>query len=340
MNQKKENNQLKKTDYANSLSLINNEPLMHYPQLKDSDITNSDAINKEEKQILLASLNFPKIRSLDIKLNNENHYSLVQIMGKAIWEMGITEKSMSQKEQEMFFSVAVEEIQNDFSNLSIEDIRIAFKKGARRHYGDFFQMSITTLNCWLKAYIEETKPSAILRLPLIKPIQDEKPKESKEEKLNNHKNWLENIYQKFEEYKKTKNYDYYDFNNNLYNHLKKIGLISLTAQQQDKIWNMAVKELKNDYHPKNGRNFGNRIDLKNIYEGLKLDEVDKKQYDLIVIRAKKISVKTYFTKLIKDDKNMKDVIEDAEKKYFEKMKKNENTNTNNNTEGFTNNSAG
>jgi hypothetical protein len=341
-NSNENNNQLQKSDtkIINQLLVIKNEPLLYYPELKDSDVHNCNVISKEEKQIIFASLNFPKIRTLEIVLGNQNFYDLSKIIGKSIWDMGITEKSMTQEEQEMFIPVAIEEIQTDFSNLSIEDIRIAFKKGARRHYGEFYQMSITTINCWLNAYIEETKPTAMQRLPHIKP-QIEAPKEiSEEEKLKRHKDWLENIYKKFEEHKKTNRYDYYDFNNVLFNYLKKIGIINLTAEQQEKIWDMAVKELKSEYHPKHGRNFGQRIDLKTIYDNLKLDEIDKKTNELIVIRAKRIAIKTYFRKLIREAKHIRDEIEDAEKKYLEKLKQNENTDTNNNSEGIPDNSGG
>jgi hypothetical protein len=342
------NQQLQKTNnndkQPRSLMEITNSPLIHYPDLKDIDIHNSTVISKEEKQVILASLNFPKIRTLNIikgenETNNTYEYNeLVKIIAKAIWDMGLN-TSMPEPEQLAFIPIAIEEIK-EFDNLSIEDIRIIFKRGSRMKYGDTFQMSITTINRWINAYIEETKPSAMQRLPHIKP-QIEAPKEiSEEEKLKRHKDWLENIYKKFEEHKKTNRYDYYDFNNVLYNYLKKIGLINLTEEQQEKIWDMAVKELKSEYHPKHGSNFGQRIDLKTIYDNLKLDEVDKKTNELIVIRAKRIAVKTYFRKLIREAKHIRYEIEDAEKKYFEKLKQNENTNTNNNTEGIPDNSGG
>jgi len=346
MNKEGNNDNLQRYEAANnSLVVLKNQPLLYYPELKDSDVHNCNVISKEEKQIIFASLNYPKIRTLEIirgekKQNNSQAYDdLIDIISLAIFVMGITEKSMTEKEQELFIPVAIEEIKC-FDNLTIEDIRIAFNKGSRRKYGDTFQMSIVNINIWLTAYIEETKPTAMQRLPYIKP-QIEAPKEiSEEEKLKRHKDWLENIYKKFEEHKKTNRYDYYDFNNVLFNYLKKIGIINLTAEQQEKIWDMAVKELKSEYHPKHGRNFGQRIDLKTIYDNLKLDEVDKKTNELIVIRAKRIAIKTYFRKLIREAKHIRDEIEDAEKKYLEKLKQNENTDTNNNSEGIPDNSGG
>jgi len=321
-----ENNQLQKIENSttNALMIVRNEPLLYYPDLKDTDVHKSTVLNDLEKQVLLATLNFPKIRSLSImrgdigQPNTESYDALVDIVGLAIWTMGITENSMTKAEQKLFIPIAIEEIKT-FPNLSIEDVRIAFNRGSRRKYGDTFQMSITNINVWLTKYVEETKQEVMLRLPYIKPIQIESPKElSKEEKLKNHKAWLENVYNNFNEYQKTFRYNFYDFNHKLYIHLKKIGLINLTEEQQEKIWNMAVKELRNEYHPKNGRNFGQRIDLKGIYDGLKLDEVDKNQHDLIVSRAKRITVKYFFIRLIREAKHIRDIIEDAEKDYLGK----------------------
>jgi hypothetical protein len=310
-------NQLQKGNNTSSLTVLKNAPLLYYPDLKDTDIHNSSILSKEEKQVLLAALNFPKISTLNIEKgevgepNTESYDMLVDIIGLSIYVTGVTEKSMTKAEQKMFIPLAIQEIKNEFQNLTIEDVRIAFHRGSRRKYGDLFQMSIVTINIWLTKYTEETKREVMLRLPYVKPVQ-EKPKElSNEEKLKIHNEWLENIYKNFDEFKKTNTYDYYDFNNKLYNYLKKLGLINLNEEWQEKIWNIAVKELKEEYHPKNGRNYGHRIDLKRIYDALKFDEVDKKHSDLVVMRAKKITIKYLFTTLNKKSKHIKEVIEEA-----------------------------
>ena len=320
------NNQLQKVENSttNSLMVVRNEPLLYYPELKDTDIHKSDILNDLEKQVILATLNFPKIRTLDItkggigQSNSEHYNTLVDIIGLAIWTMGITENSMTKNEQKLFIPIAIEEIKT-FTNLTIEDVRIAFNRGSRRKYTDSngnvpLQMNIATVNIWLTKYSEETKNEAMQRLHYIKPLEFEQPKEiSKEEKLKRHNDWLKHIYESFDYFKNTNNYTYYDFNNNLYVFLKKLGLANLTEEQQEKIWNKAVKELKNEYHPKNGRNYGQRVDLKTIYDNLKLDEFGKKEHDLIVTRCKKLFIKYYFKKLIRESKHIRDVIENAKK---------------------------
>jgi hypothetical protein len=330
------NTDLQRTDHRNnnSLVVITNAPLMYYPDLRDVDVHESKDVSKEEKQVILASLNYPKIRNLNIirgddDTNNTDEYDvLVNIIAKAIWDMGITEKSMTKEEQLAFIPIGIEEIK-EFDMLTIEDVRICFKRGSRRKYGDFFQMSITTINCWLTAYVEGTKPSAMMRLPYIKKVEIRSILEiikeegiiiSNEELKRRHEIWITSIYQKFEDFKVSGNYDFVDFGNKFFNYCKKLGLIKLNEKQQEDLWNRAVKQLKDEYHPVNGRTFGKRVDLKNIYESLKNpDEIDKKTEEIIVIRAKKLTVMYFFKKLINQKKELKDVIVHQQKILKEKI---------------------
>lgn len=330
------NQELQRTNnnnVTNSLVIITNTPLMYYPELRDVDVHESKDISKEEKQVILASLNYPKIINLNISKgegdtdNTDEYNELVKIIAKAIWDMGITEKSMTKEEQLAFIPIGIEEIKY-FDNLTIEDVRIAFHKGSRRKYGDFFQMTTAAINCWLTAYIEETKPSAMLKLPYIKKVEirslleiirEEKIILSNDELNRRHEIWISGVYKKFDDFKKSGNYDFVDFGNKFYTYLKKLKLISLTEKQQEDIWDRAVNELKEEYHPKNGRTFGQRVDMGWIFDKLKkLDEsdmeVDKKTEEIIIIRAKKITTKYFFIKLIKNKLELKDVIEEAEKK--------------------------
>ena len=69
--------------------------------------------------------------------------------------------------------------------------------------------------------------------------------------------------------------------------------------------------MKKDYHPKNGLNFGSRVDMNLVHDALKMDEIDKKYHDLIIIKAKKMTIRYFFIKLIRSGKHIRDVIEDA-----------------------------
>lgn len=113
-----QNNQLQKTESNFGIVPIKNEPLLHYPDLKDTDILKSNLVSESDKKVLIATLNNPKIRSLDITRgefgspNSEFYNVLVDTIGLAIWTMGITEKSMTEHEQKVFISVLRDAPQN------------------------------------------------------------------------------------------------------------------------------------------------------------------------------------------------------------------------------------
>jgi hypothetical protein len=315
-------NQLQKVE---NTGLAIRTPLLYYPELNDTDVKESGVLDTLQKKVVLATLNHPKIKTLNIvkgepgQRNTEPYDALVEIIGLAIWTMGITENSMTKLEQKLFIPVAIEEIKT-FENLTIEDVRIAFNRGSRRKYGDFFAMTITAVNIWLTKYEEETKLDAMMRLKFVKKKELPAPELTEEEKQKNHNDWIEGVYKHFDEQLRTNEYTFYDFGNKFYVYLKKLGLIALSPEQQQNIWNMAVDELKKEYHPKNGRNFGQRVDLKAIYDGLKLDEVGKREENLIIARAKKITIRWYFIKLIRNKQHIKGEVEAAEKNMLDKPK--------------------
>ncbi len=313
-----ENNIPDKYKTDNRLSVIQSTPLMFYPELKDSDIHNADTLDKEQKEIILASLNFPKIRHVDVSMGNGNvaYADLAKIIGQAIWTMGITTKSMSQEEQELFIPIAIEEIINEFSKLSIEEVRIAFKKGSRRHYGDTFQMSIANINVWLNAYINESKPNAMSRLSSVKKAEEVKEL-TPEEKLELHQVWLDGVYREFNSFKESGIYTFNDFKNSFFFYCTKLKLIELEDKHKEIIWKKAKDELKKEYNPQDERLWGRRIDFKAIYDILKLDEVsDEKVEKIVATRARKIAIKYFFKRLIKDNKDLKEVVENAKQKLL------------------------
>jgi len=315
-----ENNKLQViNNIGNELTVIKT-PLLYHPVLKDFDIQKCDIIDENEKEILLATLNNPKIRTLDVTrdggingLPTDPYSSLIDIITLTIWEWGVSEEKFSKRDQKIFIPIAIDEIKRKYKNLTIEEVKIAFRNGVRREYGEFYGINITTINFWLDTYIESEKHEAMLRLPYIKPSDVEKPKElSEEEKLKLHTDWLNKVYNYFENYKKNNIYDFYDFKNTFYLYCKKLGLINLDEGQQQAIWDKAVEELKLKHHPKNAKNFGQRINFKNIYDKLKLDEVDKDGEALIINHARKITIRWFFKKLVKENKELKAVIEEAE----------------------------
>ncbi len=307
----------------NMNELIRADALLYRPDITISDLQACPSLSSQEREIILASLNYPKIKTMDLlkevpgqdNLPKEKRkiyeHILIEIVGKAIWEVGITERSMSQEEQTLFIQVSVEEIKAEFGHLSIEDVRIAFKKGARKHYGEFYGMNIATVNQWLNGYIDESKPSALMKLAFVKP--DVKKEYTEEEKKQQFEYWLNNVLREFSNYRQTGTYAFYDFNNRFYNYCTELGIEVASNRKKMLLYELAVLQLREQYHPSRAKGHGQRIDYKSIYDGLlQVDELNKGYKDKIILRAKKLAVEHFFKRLVKSGKDLKVIIQEAQ----------------------------
>lgn len=308
---KKENSVSKKE--SASLQVYDLKPLLYRPDLKVSDVLSTNGISDEQKSIILASLNETKLKFIDLVEDKTSWNTLKDILVKTIWSSGI---NMSKEDQKIFIPLAIEDIKNEFPMLTISDVRIAFKNGVRRKYGKddgaFYGINITTINFWLKKYSEDDKIEAMLKLPLVKPMEEEKIY-TEEEKLENHRIWIEGVYSEFENYKNTGIYKFYDFNGAFFSYAEKIGLIRLTREEKLAIKEKAMLEFKNSKSLKKARSAGERADFKHILEDLK-KENEKPYEEQIKLICKKIVVNNLFSDFVKKDKDLRAMIEKLEKR--------------------------
>lgn len=312
---KKNNKDLNKSEQM-YLSVYELKPLLYRPDLKVSDVLNCKGVSDEHKNIILASLNENKLKFIDLIKDKDSWNTLKDILVKTIWESGI---NMSKEDQLIFIPLAIEDIKNEFPMLTISDVRIALKNGVRRKYGKddgaFYGINITTINYWLKKYSEEEKIEAMLKLPLIKPIEQEKIY-TEEEKKEHHKIWIEGVYSEFENYKNTGVYSFFDFNGAFFSYAEKIGLITLTREDKLKIKEQALLEFKSSKSLKKARSAGERADFKHILEDLK-KENEKPYEEQIKLICKKIVVNNLFNDFAKKDKDLRTMIDKLEERKLD-----------------------
>lgn len=111
------NNQLQRISESNSLSVYTNDNgrLIHDPKtIKDintlknhyritiAQINDSNILSKENKEVLLATLNNEPICDLNILEYDQNHNNLIGIFGRLIIESGITPETMPKPDQKVF----------------------------------------------------------------------------------------------------------------------------------------------------------------------------------------------------------------------------------------------
>lgn len=122
---------------------------------------------------------------------------LMDIVSKTEFELGY--KPSDAKQMAMTCNLFLEEIKTEFKAIRIDELPIAFKKGARGEYGEFFGLSVVTFNKWLNGYqVSEQRREALKLLRDAEKVEVKQP--SKAEAL---KMFLEMWVRRYTEYKKS-----------------------------------------------------------------------------------------------------------------------------------------
>jgi hypothetical protein len=288
----------------NDITVLKN----HY-DISIEQIISSPILSKENKEVLLATLNFTKISDLNIQKYDSNYNYLVGIFGKTIVESGI---GMEETEQEIFISLSIDEVINDFSYMTLEDIRIATKKGVRLDYGKFYGLNITTLNFWFKEYLNTTKKDAMKLLPQLKPKEEYKGLNDEQQKII-YKRWLDSWIDLFEKYHEGENITISDAGNVFYKYCVKNKISSLTVQEMLTLENKA-KALIISHGKEKAKSYIQIKEINTIIEAINKNRITDDIELKIVSEAKRLAIYTFFDKLIAEKLELRDLIDKIENK--------------------------
>jgi hypothetical protein len=185
--------------------------------------------------------------------------------------------------------------------LTIEELRIAFKKGYKGEYGEYFGLNNKTYFAWVSAY-RYGKDRANAKIAMQKAgesvtTKKEISEEEKEAILR------EGALNKFNDFKSTRNF--YDFGNISYNYLDRLGLITFTAEVKKKIMadckarmieEEKMKKTQKDYI---GKHQSINDEIKQLEEG---------KSTRLISEAKREALKQYFSQLIEMGEELKNLI--------------------------------
>lgn len=271
----------------NTTEIVKYNPLLNYPSLTTKDVEDSK-LSDAVKQVVIASQNFPRIKSLD---ESEVRNNLVETMALVIWESGF---NMSKDEQKLLINYMINEINSDFNGLTLEEVKIALKKGLRGQYGDVIGLNVRMMYSWLESYISETKREAMKQLQLIK--NDEPVQISEDIKKKWHNKWLEMCIEAYEEYKEKGETTFIDIKNNLYDYIRfQLKLVDLTKEEVDNIWNHAQLEYRRNHSAENSKNDIELLDFKAAVK--RMENGDATEQEKIKFIARRIALNKLFGKI-------------------------------------------
>lgn len=274
---------------------------------------NSLNIDNTSKQIYLSHHNYPKVKEYEDK--NKVSSEIDTLVNFTFAYKG--HSPASEREYEFTTTALKEDIFLNFSNYTIEEIKLAFKLGVRGELGEYYGLNAKTFYDWLKAYKTKFLQPALNNIIKLLPQKEvEIPKQ--EEIDNNNKILICNF---FEEYKTTKKYTFNDFGNLIYDFLKKLNLISLLEDEKAEIINQSKNQLKIELSQRNedliklGKVY-HKIDLKKAFQEIELDGKDYQTRVYMI--AKKIALQRFINTCVEEDTDLETLINEKLKEYGNK----------------------
>jgi len=293
------------------------KPKLDYPiiaNVKVQDIQNSNKISKTNREIIIASHCFDKIKNRkgeiitegDFKGKELRQIEIRQHINKSILDAGLA-NSWEAEDIEYLITSVLTDVLLDFSHLTTQEVGIAFRRGSREEYGKNYGISARAYYSWLRTYCNETKILANKSLLLLKNSLQEEVKISEEEIQMREQRWLNLMYDSFNEFKQTGEYSIYDLNNMLYDLLKGRGLTKFSESKRKNIWNEAKEHIKQMHNPLEAKDKFQRNGYFVILKAIKNN--DDSVQGKISAQAKQIGLKMYLTDLSKKKKSLKEIIE-------------------------------
>lgn len=186
-----------------------------------------------ELAVIEAQINSPKILSMSISaIAVECNGFLV----KAFVDAGFTIQGGNHAMTILAESVA-DDLFTYFKTLSIKEAGLAIKNGIRGEYGEFMGINVKTCHQFFKAYQESFNRTEALRKQAMKDEPEQQPTESEVNEI-----MKTACLSAFDKYKSTG--ELVDFGGSKFTFLKKIGLINLTPERYNEIFEQAKKQVK------------------------------------------------------------------------------------------------
>jgi hypothetical protein len=252
------------------------------------------SFSPSELQYLQANNNV----QIHIKKRSELEDEVSDLITTTFYELG---QKIEAVEQMILVTKLKDELILHFRWLTMEEVKMAFMKGARKEYGDYFGLNIVTFHNWIRSFQSDKKRAdTLIKQNLLK--QEVKKEPSAEELYQQSKAFALAAFETF----KTEGY-FNDIGNPVYEFLDSIQLIPFSIERKTEMFEQAKEKIKAKANPSYAVNANERTAFTLILEQIEANGKDVKER--IRVEARKIALNTYFKELIEMETELIDLIE-------------------------------
>lgn len=234
---------------------------------------------KPNQNIYLTLRNGKQVRELT---HPELYNGLVDLIGKAYFEAGqMNNADAGRIAQEA--KILCSDLQTDYPTATLQELAEAFRRGVRKHYGEYYGLSVVTYLTWVKSFLSDTaRAEAIIKVnyqPKEKVVTDEEKRAIEDQTL-------QDILTEFRKHGKV-----YNFGNARYDLLVKRGLIPELAYIEHMEIAERIVYAELNIELENAKSQGNRQQWRNI--SAELDSIVEGESDAVKKKACDTAVNTW-----------------------------------------------
>lgn len=261
---------------------------------------NNEAIFSPSELLYIKANDNVQIHS---KSSSEVTKKLNDLISKTFFEAG--QSKLSSHEHLALCMSFTKDLFLSYRFKTFEEIELAFHKGVRKEYGEYFGLNIVTFINWIKSYEKDQKRIEALQKK-INQINYSHKELTHEEKHSIH---LKSICDCFDDYAKNGMLSKYKGYDDLtcYDILKKSDIIHITKEYSWEIWNKAKKNVEARLNAEKLKNAGDYLRIKEIVK--RLETINNSDDIEIKNEAKRIALRDFFDGLIEIGEHINDRIE-------------------------------
>jgi hypothetical protein len=221
---------------------------------------------------------------------------MIDIVSKTYFEAGQqmpgSDVQAQSKNLQILSAALHEEVKLSFKFIRMEELRLAFRNGVRKQYGEWYGINIATFHGWIKGYLaEEKRREALNNLK----AQSELPPAPIMTQTEAEIAWKQTIKSRFDSFKKSGVLSI-EFPSYVFDWFEQKGIIKLSKSEKEEIYEQAkakVAELKRLIRvaPKNTYELKRAGDFLARMEQDSLTGDDKRE---IKTEAKLMAIRKYF----------------------------------------------
>lgn len=280
------------------------------------EVSLAPALNPKERDVIIARQHK--------KIKEYSDTALLKAIQKLVIKAQFDTKHNFEKADLNFTITEVcNDLLNDFAERTVEEAEIAFRKGVRKQYGEFYGLSVVTFYQWMVSFVHESNEAIMKQRKFEAELNNQPPVLSQKEKDCITAKYMLEFFEKYKENPLNSGIKIYIISASVeYDYLLRLKVIGYNDQQKADIRERAKKSMERTYDLLKAKDKMERQKFSAILAATHIGKPTNEFWN----ECKKVAMLDFYKKLETENKDLRQLLKNAingfdYEKYEEEQKK-------------------